>query len=192
MTTPIERRIHMDYAPRPVSRTAVILFPILVTILIGVLTPQASPLIATLMLGNLMKESGVVDRLSRAAQNEIANVATLFLGLTIGSTMQAANFVNLETLAILGLGLIAFAMDTVGGLLFGRIMMIASRGRVNPLIGAAGISAFPMSGRLVQKVAQEEDFNTFVLMHAMGANTAGQLGSIIAGGVVLALLAGAV
>jgi oxaloacetate decarboxylase beta subunit len=142
------------------------------------------------MLGNLLRESHVVDRLSQAAQNEIINIATLFLGLTIGATMTASSFLNLDTIQILLLGLIAFALDTVAGLLFGKLMARISGGKINPLIGAAGISAFPMAGRLVAKMAQEEDFENFILMHAMGANTAGQLGSVMAGGVLLALVTG--
>jgi oxaloacetate decarboxylase beta subunit len=188
LTTRQERLIRMDYTPRPISRRALVIFPIAVTVIIGLLVPSATPLIATLMLGNLLNVSGVVDRLNKAAQNEIVNIATLFLGLTIGSTMNAASFLNLATLQILLLGLIAFALDTVAGLLFGKLMSALSRGRINPLIGAAGISAFPMAGRLAAKVAQDEDFENFILMQAMGANTAGQLGSVMAGGVVLGLV----
>ena len=190
LTTRKERLIRMEYAPRPVSKRARILFPILTTLLVGLLVPDATPLISMLMLGNLLRESGVVDRLSKAAQNEIANIATLFLGITIGSTMIAGSFLNLQTLSILLLGLLAFALDTVAGLLFGKFLAFVSRGKINPLIGAAGISAFPMAGRLVAQVAQEEDFENFVLMHAMGANTAGQLGSVMAGGILLALVSG--
>ena len=190
LTTRKERLIRMEYAPRPVSKRARILFPVLVTLLVGILVPDATPLISMLMLGNLLRESGVVDRLSKAAQNEIANIATLFLGITIGSTMTAGSFLNLQTLSILLLGLLAFALDTVAGLLFGKFLAFVSRGKINPLIGAAGISAFPMAGRLVAQVAQEEDFENFLLMHAMGANTAGQLGSVMAGGILLALVSG--
>jgi oxaloacetate decarboxylase beta subunit len=190
LTTKAERRIRMVYAPRPVSKRARILFPILVTLLVGLLVPDATPLISMLMLGNLLRESGVVERLNKAAQNEIANIATLFLGITIGSTMSAGSFLNWATIQILILGLIAFALDTVAGLLFGKLMAFLSKGAINPLIGAAGISAFPMAGRLVAKVAQDEDFENFLLMHAMGANTAGQLGSVMAGGVLLALVSG--
>jgi len=190
LTTRAERRIRMDYAPRPVSRRARVAFPILVTLAVGLLVPAATPLISMLMLGNLLRESGVVDRLSRAAQNEILNVATLFLGLTIGSTMSAPAFLNWETLAILALGLFAFGLDTVAGLLFGKLLSALSRGAINPLIGAAGISAFPMAGRLAARMAQDEDYDNFLLMHAMGANTAGQLGSVMAGGVLLALVTG--
>jgi oxaloacetate decarboxylase beta subunit len=188
MTTRAERRIRMEYAPRPVSRLALILFPLAVTLIVGILVPPATPLIAMLMVGNLLKESGVVERLSKSAQNEIINVATVFLGLAIGSTMTAESFLHVRTLGILLLGLLAFVLDTVAGLLFGKLLCVLSGRRINPLVGAAGISAFPMSGRLVQRIAQEEDFSNFVLMHAMGANTTGQLGSVIAGGVLLALL----
>jgi oxaloacetate decarboxylase beta subunit len=159
-----------------------------VTIAVGILVPQAAPLIAALMLGNILKESGVVERLTRASENEIINVSTLFLGLVVGSTMTGASFLNLDTLYILGLGLLAFILDTAAGILFGKLLYVISGKKINPLIGAAGISAFPMAGRLVQKIASEEDYSNFVLMHAMGANTAGQLGSVIAGGVLLALL----
>jgi sodium ion-translocating decarboxylase beta subunit len=190
MTTRAERSIRMEYAPRPVSRRALIAFPLVVSVVVGILVPQAAPLIATLMLGNLMKESGVVERLSNSAQNEIINVATIFLGLAVGGTMTGERFLNLQTLGILVLGLLAFVFDTAAGLVFGKILCKLSGQRVNPLVGAAGISAFPMSGRLVQRIAQEEDFSNFILMHAMGANTAGQLGSVIAGGVLLALLGG--
>jgi oxaloacetate decarboxylase beta subunit len=188
LTTREERRIKMEYSPRPVSRRALVLFPVVVTIITGILVPQAAPLIAMLMLGNLFKESGVVERLSQSVQNELINITTIFLGLAVGSTMTADSFLRLETLGILALGLIAFGLDTAAGVLFGKLMSVLSGGKINPLIGAAGISAFPMSGRVVQKVAQEEDFETFILMHAMGANTAGQLGSVIAGGALLALV----
>jgi carboxybiotin decarboxylase len=192
MTTPAERRIRMEYAPRPVSRRARVLFPVVVTLLFGLLVPASTPLIGMLMLGNLLREAGVVDRLSKSAQNEIINVATLFLGLAVGSTMSAASFLNVATLQILLLGLLAFVLDTVAGLWFGKILSALSRGSINPLIGAAGISAFPMAGRLAARLAQEEDFESFILMHAMGANTAGQLGSVVAGGVLLALVSGLV
>jgi oxaloacetate decarboxylase beta subunit len=188
MTTKEERRIRMDYAPRPVSKRALIIFPIAITLVAGLLVPDATPLISMLMLGNLLRESGVVDRLRKAAENEIINVSTLFLGLVVGSTMTAASFLNWETLSIMVLGLLAFVLDTVAGLLFGKLMSVMSGRKINPLIGAAGISAFPMAGRLVAQIAQEEDFENFILMHAMGANTAGQLGSVMAGGVLLALV----
>ncbi len=188
LTTEKERRVPMPYTRRPISKTARILFPIVTTLVVSLVSPQASPLIATLMLGNLLRESGVVDRLRMAAQNEIANVTTLLLGLAIGGTMNGELFIRVETLYILGIGLLAFVMDTVGGLLFGKRMYLLSRRQFNPLIGAAGISAFPMSARIVQRVGQEADYRNFLLMHAMGANTAGQLGSVVAGGVLLALV----
>ena len=190
LTTENERKVKMPYTEKPVSKTVKILFPILVTVVISLLSPKASPLIATLMFGNLMRESGVVERLSKSAQNEIANVTTIFLGLTIGSTMGGENFIQSDTLLILGMGLLAFVLDTMGGVLVGKLMYILSGKKFNPLIGAAGISAFPMSARIVQKVGQEYDLDNFLLMHAMGANTAGQLGSVVAGGVVLMLLSG--
>jgi len=188
LTTKAERRIQMEYAPRPISRRVRIAFPVVVTLSVGLLVPEAAPLISMLMLGNLMRESGVVDRLNRTSQNELINIATLFLGLTIGATMNAEKFLNGATLAVLGLGLLAFVLDTVAGLIFGKILSRLSGGKINPLIGAAGISAFPMAGRLVAKMAQDEDSDNFLLMHAMGANTAGQLGSVMAGGVLLALV----
>ena len=190
LTTKEERRIRMEYTPRPVSRRARIIFPIAITLVTGLLVPDAAPLISMLMLGNLLRESGVVERLRSAAENEIINVTTLFLGLTIGSTMNAEKFLQWDTAAVLGLGLLAFVLDTVAGLLFGKLMSVLSRRTINPLIGAAGISAFPMAGRLAAQVAQEEDYENFILMHAMGANTAGQLGSVMAGGVLLALVTG--
>jgi len=190
LTTPRERRIRMEYAPRPVSRLALVLFPIVVTVFVGLLVPKAAPLIGSLMFGNLLRESRVVERLSQAAQNELLNITTLLLGLTIGSTMEGGAFLRLDTLGIMALGLAAFVLDTAAGLTFGKILCALSRGRINPLIGAAGISAFPMAGRLAAKMAREEDHQNFLLMHAMGANTAGQLASVIAGGVLLSLVAG--
>ena len=190
LTTEKERKVRMPYTEKPVSKTVKILFPILVTIIISLISPKASPLIATLMFGNLMRESGVVERLSKSAQNEIANVTTIFLGLTVGSTMSGDSFIQSETLLILGMGLLAFVLDTMGGVFVGKLMYILSGKKFNPLIGAAGISAFPMSARIVQRVGQEDALDNFLLMHAMGANTAGQLGSVVAGGVVLMLLSG--
>ncbi|MEA3337934.1 MAG: sodium ion-translocating decarboxylase subunit beta [Chloroflexota bacterium] len=190
MTTKKERQVRMPYTSRPVSKTTRILFPLVVTLVTGILVPLATPLIGMLMFGNLMRESGVVDRLADSASNEIANVTTIFLGLAVGSTMIASEFLQVTTLMILLLGIFAFVLDTVAGLLFGKLMYATSGGKFNPLIGAAGISAFPMAARVVQKVGQEEDFDNHLLMHAMGANTAGQIGSVLAGGIVLALLAG--
>jgi sodium ion-translocating decarboxylase beta subunit len=195
LTTRKERMIRMEYAPRPVSPKVVISFPIVVTVAVSLVAPAAAPLIATLMLGNLLREAGVVDRLSKAAQNEIINIATLFLGLAIGATMTAEKFIfdpatgfQWQTLMIMGLGLLAFILDTIMGLLFGKLMSFLSGGKINPLIGACGISAFPMAARLSAKMAMEEDYDNFILMHAMGSNTAGQLGSVIAGGVLLAIV----
>ena len=188
LTTRKERLIRMEYSPKPISKKALIIFPIAVTIVISLLAPTAAPLIAALMLGNLLKESGVVDRLNKSAQNEIINISTLFLGLTIGGTMTAASFLNWNTLFILGLGLLAFILDTAAGVMFGKFMSFVTGGKINPLIGACGISAFPMAGRLSAKMAQDEDFENFILMHAMGSNTAGQLGSVIAGGLLLTLV----
>ena len=192
LTTRKERLIRMEYAPRPVSRLTLVIFPVFVTIVVSLVAPDAAPLIASLMLGNLLRESLVVDRLSKSVQNELINIATLFLGLAIGATMSADSFLNIQTLAILALGLFAFILDTVAGLLFGKLLSVLSGGKVNPLIGASGISAFPMAGRLSAKMAQDEDFENFILMHAISANTAGQLGSVIAGGLLLALVSGIV
>lgn len=188
LTTKKERLIRMEYSKRTISRRTRILFPIVVTVVVGTLVPFATPLIGTLMLGNLMKESGAVERLTKASSQEIANMVTLFLGLAIGSTMVGAEFLKLSTLAILLLGIVAFAVDTAAGILFGKFLNVISGGKFNPLIGAAGISAFPMAARVVQRVAQEEDFENFLLMHAMGANAAGQVASVVAGGVLLALM----
>jgi sodium ion-translocating decarboxylase beta subunit len=190
LTTKEQRRIKMPYTSRPVSRLTRLLFPIVVTLIAGALVPLAVPLIGSLMFGNLLREAVVVERLSKAAQNELANLTTIFLGLAIGSTMTAQQFLQWRTIEILILGVAAFVLDTAGGLLLGQVMRILSGDQFNPLIGAAGISAFPMSARVVHRVAQEEDHSNFLLMHAMGANTAGQIGSVMAGGVVLALLAG--
>ncbi|WP_341728293.1 sodium ion-translocating decarboxylase subunit beta [Brooklawnia sp.] len=192
LTTKKERSIRMPYSVREISQRTRIMFPIVVTIIVGLLVPFALPLIGTLMLGNLLRESKVVERLSGAAQNELNNIVTLFLGLAIGSTMVGTNFIKPQTLFILVLGLLAFCLDTAAGVLFGKLMNLFSGGKFNPLIGAAGISAFPMAARVVQKEASREDDSNFVLMHAMGANAAGQVASAMAGGVLLALMAGVV
>jgi oxaloacetate decarboxylase beta subunit len=188
LTSRRERRIRMPYSQRAISRRTRVLFPLVVTVVVGTLVPMSIPLIGMLMLGNLMRESGVVERLTGASSKEIANVVTLFLGLAVGSTMRADSFLKLDTLFILGLGILAFGLDTAAGLLFAKFLNLLSRGKFNPLLGAAGISAFPMAARVVNKMVQEEDFENFLLMHAMGANTAGQIGSVVAGGVLLALL----
>ena len=188
MTTKKERAIRMEYSSRTISRRTRIMFPIIVTVVVGTLVPFATPLIGMLMLGNLMKESGAVERLTKASSNEIANTVTLFLGLAIGSTMVGADFLKTSTLFILVLGLLAFILDCCAGVFFAKILNWITGGKVNPIIGAAGISAFPMAARVCQRVAQEEDFENFLLMHAMGANAAGQVASVVAGGVVLALM----
>ena len=188
LTTKKERAVRMPYGERTVSKRTRILFPLIVTLVVGFIAPQASPLIGTLMFGNLMRESGVVDRLVKSASNEIANVTTLLLGLTIGATMVGSSFANVQTLVILALGILAFGIDITAGIGFGKLLNVLTRGKFNPLIGAAGISAFPMAARVVNRVGLEEDYDNFLLMHAMGANAAGQIASVIAGGIVLALL----
>ncbi len=188
LTSKEERRIKMPYSTRTISKTTRVLFPIAVTLVTGLIAPLATPLIGMLMFGNLLREAGVVDRLARAAQNELANIVTIFLGITIGATMSADTFLKPTTLLILSMGLVAFALDTAAGLLFGKLMCYLSGRRINPLIGASGISAFPMSARVVQKVGQEADYSNFLLMHAMGSNTAGQIASVLAGGALLALV----
>lgn len=190
MTSMKERTVRMPYTKVPVPKIVRVLFPIVITIVVSLIAPKASPLIAALMFGNLIREAGAVDQLSDAAQHELSNLVTLFLGITIGSTMNGDTFLKASTVAILFLGLIAFVLDTAGGLLMGKVMYILSNKKFNPLIGAAGISAFPMSARIVQRFAAEYDFENFILMHAMGSNAAGQLASVVAGGVVLALLSG--
>ncbi len=187
-TTKAERSIHMEYTPRPVSKLTVILFPIVLTLIAGIFLPEAAPLIATLMLGNLLRESEVVEGLTETAKTAITNTATIFLGITIGSTMQAAQFLNTGTLRVLILGLVAFALNTIGGLLFGKLVCAISGRKINPLVGAAAISAFPMSGRLAQKVALESDSNNFILMHALGANAAGQVASVLAAGILIQMV----
>ncbi|MDR0439511.1 MAG: sodium ion-translocating decarboxylase subunit beta [Candidatus Accumulibacter sp.] len=188
LTTKEERAIRMPYSQRKISRRTRIMFPIIVTIMVGTLVPFATPLIGMLMLGNLMKESGAVERLTKASSNEIANMVTLFLGLAIGSTMGGEKFLNWDTLKILILGLLAFGLDCAAGVFFAKILNWVTGGKVNPIIGAAGISAFPMAARVCQRLAQKENFDNFLLMHAMGANAAGQVASVVAGGVVLALM----
>jgi len=190
LTTDRERKIVMGVVKQPVSKTAKILFPIVVTIVASILAPKGAPLIGTVMLGNLMKECGVVERLKRASENEITNIVTLLLGLSIGATMEAEKFLRLETLMILALGLIAIGLDTAMGVLFGKVMCFFTGGKVNPLIGAAGISAFPMSARVVQAEGQKYNKKNYLLMHAMSANAGGQIGSVIAAAVMLSVLQG--
>ncbi|MEI7612506.1 MAG: sodium ion-translocating decarboxylase subunit beta [Betaproteobacteria bacterium] len=190
MTSQKERQIVMPYSSRTISKRTRIMFPIIVTVMVGSLVPFATPLIGMLMLGNLMKESGAVERLTKASSNEIANTVTLFLGLAIGSTMVGTDFLKTQTLFILVLGLFAFGLDCAAGVFFAKILNWCGAG-INPIIGAAGISAFPMAARVCQRIAQDEDFENFLLMHAMGANAAGQVASVVAGGVVLALMGAA-
>lgn len=190
LTTDKERKIVMGSVAGQVSKTTRILFPLVITILGGFIAPKGLPLLGTIMLGNLMRECGVVQRLTKASENEIANIVTLFLGLCIGATMAGGAFLNPKTLLILGLGFVAICLDTVCGVLFGKLMCFFSGGKVNPLIGAAGISAFPMSARVVQREGQKYNKKNFLLMHAMGANAGGQVGSVLAAAVMLSVLSG--
>lgn len=189
LTTKKERQIVMTQM-KPVSKREKIIFPLLVTVVIGLLLPTALPLVGMLMLGNLMRESGVVDRLSDTAQNALINIVTIFLGVSVGATTAAEVFLSKGTLMIIALGLIAFIIGTASGVIFGKIMCWATGGKVNPLIGAAGVSAVPMSARVVHTVAQQENKKNFLLMHAMGPNVAGVIGSAIAAGVLLTLFGG--
>ena len=186
LTTKAERGIKMEYTARPIPKLLKILFPIVVLVLGGLLAPKAVPLLAMFMFGNLMRESGVVERLSNTSQNELINIVTIFLGLVIGSTMVGESFLDLATLKILGLGLGAFIIGTATGVLFGKGMMVLSGRRINPLIGAAGVSAVPMAARVVHRIGQQENPENFLVMHAMGPNVAGVIGSALAGGVLLA------
>ncbi|NLV36870.1 MAG: sodium ion-translocating decarboxylase subunit beta [Clostridiaceae bacterium] len=190
LTTKKERLIRMDYKEEKVSKVVLIAFPIAVTIIAGLVAPISVPLVGSLMFGNLIRECGVLERLSQAAQNELSNIVTLLLGITIGSTMLAKDFLQPTTLMILGLGLVAFVFDTAGGVLFAKFLNLFRKegNKFNPMIGAAGISAFPMSARVIQRMAQKEDPTNFVLMQAVSANVSGQLGSIVAGGLILALV----
>lgn len=190
LTTEKERNTIMPSMVGSVSKTTKLLFPLVITVIGGLIAPKGLPLLGTIMLGNLMKESGVVARLTKASENEIANVVTLFLGLSIGATMAGGAFLNPQTLIILGLGLLAICLDTVCGVCLGKIMRVMSGGKINPLIGAAGISAFPMSARVVQKEGQKYNKKSYLLMHAMGANAGGQVGSVIAAAVMLSVLSG--
>lgn len=190
LTTEKERKIVMGVVKQPVSKTTKILFPIVATVAASLVAPLGTPLIGMVMLGNLMKESGVVERLKHASENEITNIVTLLLGLCIGATMEAEKFLRLETLMVLVLGLIAICLDTAVGILFGKLMCLLTGGKINPLIGAAGISAFPMSARVVQAEGQKYNKKNYLLMHAMSANAGGQIGSIIAAAIMLSVLAG--
>jgi len=188
LTTKKERSVVMKQL-RPVSRTEKIFFPVFVTLIIALIVPSAAPLVGCLMLGNLMKESGVVDRLVKTAQNELMNIVTIFLGVTVGATAKAEYFLNGKTMEIIVLGLLAFCMGTACGVLFGKLMYIATKGKVNPLIGSAGVSAVPMAARVSQRVGAAENPTNFLLMHAMGPNVAGVIGSAVAAGVLLSIFA---
>ncbi len=189
LTTEEERRIRMEYAPKSVSKSTRILFPILVTVLAGAAAPKSAELIGFLMFGNLIRECGVLESLSQSAQHELANLVTLLLGLTVAFQMRAELFVTWETLMILGLGLLAFLLDTAGGVLFAKGLNLFCKRKVNPMIGAAGISAFPMASRTVHRMGLQEDPYNFLLMQAAGANVGGQIASVIAGGMILSLVA---
>jgi len=188
LTTRKERETVMKTHKKTVSDTTALLFPIVITIIGGLIAPMGLPLLATIMLGNFMKESGAVARLTKVSENEIANAVTLFLGLAIGGTMNGEVFVKPQTILILCLGLLAICLDTVFGVLFGKVLYYVTGGKVNPLIGAAGISAFPMSARVVQKEGQKYNKKNYLLMHAMGANAGGQVGSVMAAAVMLSVL----
>jgi sodium ion-translocating decarboxylase beta subunit len=187
LTSKAERRIRMPYRAANISRTTRIVFPILVTIIACLISPMCASLIGMLMFGNLIRECGVLERLSKAAQNELANLVTLLLGITIGSTMTAEKFMTRDTLLIILMGLIAFIFDTAGGVLYAKFVNLFAKEKVNPMIGAAGISAFPMSARVVQKMAQDEDPSNIILPYSVATNVSGQIGSVFVGGVLLAV-----
>ncbi len=187
-TTKAERKIKMQYKGKPVSKLTKILFPIVVTMIVAFVAPDAVALIGFLMFGNLIRECGVLNSLSETAQNVLANLITIFLGISIASQMRAEDFLQIDTLIIIGLGLVAFIFDTFGGIMVAKIMNLFSKEKINPMIGAAGISAFPMSARVVHKMGLEEDNQNFLLMHSIGVNVSGQIASVIAGGLILALV----
>ena len=191
-TTKAERQIKMQYKGKPVSKLTKILFPIVVTMLVALVAPDAVALIGFLMFGNLIRECGVLESLSETAQKVLANLITILLGITIASQMKAADFLQLDTLKIIGLGLVAFVFDTFGGIMVAKLMNLFSKEKINPMIGAAGISAFPMSARVVHKLGLEEDRSNFLLMHSIGVNVSGQIASVIAGGLILALVKAAI
>ena len=188
ITTKKERRIRMEYTGSKVTKTTKILFPVVVTIITGIVAPRSVALVGFLMFGNLIRECGVLDSLSDTAQKVLANLITLLLGLTVASKMTAEAFLNPKTLLILALGLVAFVFDTVGGVLFAKFLNLFSKKKINPMIGATGISAFPMSARVIHKMGLEEDPQNFLLMHAVGSNVSGQIASVIAGGIILNMI----
>ena len=187
LTTKKERAIKMTQL-REVSKKERIFFPILVTLIVSLLLPSAATLVGMLMLGNLIRESGVCDRLAKTAENELMNIVTILLGISVGSTASASNFLQAKTLGILFLGMFAFSMGTATGVLFGKLLCVITKGKVNPLIGAAGVSAVPMAARIAQKVGREEDPSNYLLMHAMGPNVAGVIGSAVAAGILITML----
>lgn len=187
LTTKKERSVVMGNL-RPVSKLEKVLFPIMVTVIVSLLLPDAGALVGMLMLGNLLKESGRTERIAKAAQNELMNIVTILLGLSVGATTSAESFLNLKTIGIVGLGLVAFGVGTAGGTLFGKLMYVVTKGKVNPLIGSAGVSAVPMAARVSQKEGQRENPSNFLLMHAMGPNVSGVIGSAVAAGILLTLL----
>ena len=190
LTTKKERMIRMPYEGKNISKTTKILFPIVITVIAGLVAPASVALVGFLMFGNLIRECGVLDSLSETAQKVLANLVTIFLGITIASQMEATKFLVPETLLILGLGLFAFIFDTAGGVLFAKLLNLFLKKKMNPMIGAAGISAFPMSGRVVHKMGLKEDPQNFLLMHSIGVNVSGQIASVIAGGLILSFAAG--
>ena len=189
-TTRKERLIRMPYEPKSVSRMTRLLFPIGVTLVAGLVAPASVSLVGFLMFGNLIRECGVLENLSQTAQKELANLITLLLGITISASMKAESFINVQTVMIMALGVVAFVFDTVAGCMFAKIINLFSKNKINPMVGAAGISAFPMSSRVIQKMGLKEDPTNHLLMHAVGANVAGQIGSVIVGGVILGLVPG--
>ena len=189
-TTRKERLIRMPYEPKSVSRMTRLLFPIGVTLVAGLVAPASVSLVGFLMFGNLIRECGVLEHLSQTAQKELANLITLLLGITISASMKAESFINVQTVMIMALGVVAFVFDTVAGCMFAKIINLFSKNKINPMVGAAGISAFPMSSRVIQKMGLKEDPTNHLLMHAVGANVAGQIGSVIVGGVILGLVPG--
>lgn len=188
VTTKKERKIHMEYRPESVSKTMRIIFPIAVTMIVGLVSPMSVSLVGFLMFGNLIRECGVLGTMSDTAQNQLANLITLLLGITISFSMKAEDFVTIETLLIMAIGLFAFVMDTIGGCLFVKFLNLFRKKKINPMIGGCGISAFPMSSRVVQKLAMKEDPTNIIIMHAAGSNVAGQIASVVAGGLVINLV----
>lgn len=192
ITTKKERMIRMPYSQKEISKTTKILFPIIITIIAGMIAPKSVALVGFLMFGNLIRECGVLKSLSETAQNVLANLITLVLGLTIATKMQYESFLNIQTLMIIALGLVAFVFDTVGGVMFAKFLNLFTKNKVNPMVGACGISAFPMSARVINKMGLKEDPQNFLLMHAVGANVSGQVASVIAGGLIITLVSNAI